>query len=402
MGPAEIPGQQHSQEEDSGEDFEPRDAAKALTVEASPTSKTCVAQKEECNGADDDCDGEVDEEMGMQVCGEGACQVEVVACQSGALVNCTPGEPSDEACNNTDDDCDGEVDEDSIEPGTTCDTGALGICAAGTERCVDGTVTCVANLGSTAESCNGLDDDCNGVVDDGGLDPGTACSSGGAGICAAGTSRCVDGQVQCVANQTPVDEACNGKDDDCDGTVDDGNPGGGASCTTGKNGICAAGTTTCSSGSIGCVQTTQAAADEICDNDKDDDCNGMVDDGCCAPGLQDCNNVGGCECIGTACCGSGCQSAHQNGLGGYFFDCEPLGTHTLTQAAAACLAHTGDISQCFNLGAACDSGTTSAVCSSGNMECACWTYAGTNPGRVFLNGGNTSCLCPLATDPTWN
>ncbi|MBI2897661.1 MAG: hypothetical protein HYY06_29145 [Deltaproteobacteria bacterium] len=75
----------------------------------------CVAEEEECNGADDDCDGDADEDFECV-------QREVAACET---------------------DCGSE--------GTrTCDP-----------RCSLG--ECVA----PAEVCNGLDDDCDGVVDDG-------------------------------------------------------------------------------------------------------------------------------------------------------------------------------------------------------------------------------------------
>jgi len=71
---------------------------------------------EVCNGLDDDCDGLVDEEPagGGEVCGTGllgACAVGVQVCEAGAL-RCVGPEPVDEVCNGFDDDCDGEVDED--------------------------------------------------------------------------------------------------------------------------------------------------------------------------------------------------------------------------------------------------------------------------------------------------
>lgn len=375
-----------------------RDADKL--VEAGPHE--CEPVEESCNSLDDDCDRRIDEDLGMQSCGVGACAVEVDACRGGAPAKCIPGEPVEESCNGLDDDCDGTADNGNLDPGTACTTERPGICAAGTERCVDGSIKCMSNVGADNEVCNGLDDDCDGTVDNGSLDPGTACETGKLGICAVGTKRCVNGTIACVDDVAAVNEMCNGLDDDCDGSKDEGNPGGNAGCDTGKKGICAAGKTVCESGGIQCEQTQPAASDEVCNNSLDDDCNGMIDDGCCELGTQDCNSAGGCECIGTACCGTGCQSAHQNGLGNYFFDCEPLGTRTLTQAVAACRAFTGDSSLCYDLGAACDSGSTSAVCSTAASQCACWTYAGTNTGRVFLNEGSTTCLCPLSTDPMWN
>lgn len=64
----------------------------------------CVPRMEVCNTLDDDCDSFVDE--GNQTCGVGACQRTTSICAS-----CNPGTPSSEACNSVDDDCDGSVDE---------------------------------------------------------------------------------------------------------------------------------------------------------------------------------------------------------------------------------------------------------------------------------------------------
>jgi MYXO-CTERM domain-containing protein len=53
--------------------------------------------------------------------------------------------------------------------------------------------------------------------------------------------------------------------------------GGGASCDTGKPGICAAGLTQCSANGTTCQQLNQPQPEKC--NGIDDDCNGMVDDG---------------------------------------------------------------------------------------------------------------------------
>jgi len=49
---------------------------------------------------------------------------------------------------------------------------------------------------------------------------------------------------------------CNGFDDNCAGGIDEGNPGGGAACSSGQLGVCSAGTRTCSGGSLVCVRNT--------------------------------------------------------------------------------------------------------------------------------------------------
>jgi hypothetical protein len=72
------------------------------------------------------------------------------------------------------------------DPGNTCDTGSLGVCADGTQRCVDGFLQCESDNQAGTEVCgDGLDNDCDGVTDNGcpGPDGGThAVSDGGSQV----------------------------------------------------------------------------------------------------------------------------------------------------------------------------------------------------------------------------
>jgi len=71
------------------------------------------------------------------------------------------------------------------------------------------------------ERCNLVDDDCDRRVDEGNPEGGGTCSTGRLGVCSAGTLRCGGGALRCVANLPGRAEACNGEDDDCDGRIDE-------------------------------------------------------------------------------------------------------------------------------------------------------------------------------------
>src|SRR5690606_26438840 len=122
-----------------------------------------------CNGIDDDCDGALDEDYVPLVtsCGVGACAASgVTSCVLGVVEDsCRPGEPAllDSICDGIDEDCDGQVDEDYVPQTTSCGVGA---CAStGTTSCVDGSEVDSCQPGIPAAhdaTCDGVDDDCDG------------------------------------------------------------------------------------------------------------------------------------------------------------------------------------------------------------------------------------------------
>jgi hypothetical protein len=116
---------------------------------------------EACNGIDEDCDQDIDENLGEGFCGVGACRRAVPFCQNGRPVGCTPGDAVRETCNAIDDDCDGEIDEEV--PGETCGVGA---CAA-TALCSDGVFGACTPGQPAAESCPRIDDNCDNTIDEG-------------------------------------------------------------------------------------------------------------------------------------------------------------------------------------------------------------------------------------------
>ena len=272
---------------------------------AAPTDGTC-------DGKDDDCDGQIDEDYQPFpfTCGISVCQNTVMStCVDGAqVIECTPLEPQivDDNCNGLDDDCDGSVDEHYVPPGTTCGVGA---CAR------TGKLFC--QLGSTLDSCsplepaesdtecNGKDDDCDGLIDEDYVAQVTTCGMGGCQN--TGLSACVDGKVESSCEALPPedgDASCDGVDNDCDGATDENYKN--TLVTCGEGACLETGNIYCSSGQElnSCISGLPGIQDATCDG-VDDDCDGQVDEDF-VPGLSTCGK-GVCETTGTTTCVNGSE-----------------------------------------------------------------------------------------------
>ncbi|MCB9539803.1 MAG: right-handed parallel beta-helix repeat-containing protein [Myxococcales bacterium] len=281
------------------------DAAPDAVPDAVP-DVGCVPADEACNDLDDDCDGATDEDFaelaGACVVGRGACAAEgvYVCAADGAGVVCgaTAGAPIDELCNGADDDCDGALDEAFPTRGQPCEAG-LGACLReGARVCAaDGSgVVCSATPGAAqAERCDGRDEDCDGAVDEAFPTLGEACSVG-LGLCeAAGEVRCDDdGGVRCDA--TPGEaapETCDDADEDCDGAIDEDFEVGSACDTVDAERDCrAAGVWQCTpEGARACSAAIGPGVAETCDG-FDNDCDGAADEDFDL--LSDVDHCGGC------------------------------------------------------------------------------------------------------------
>ncbi len=149
------------------------------------------------------------------------------------------GRPEDETCDGADNDCDGTIDEGcecDDEQTRSCydgpqDTQGRGLCEPGIQRCVDHKWSaCDDAVTPDEERCDGEDNDCDGEIDE-----GCNCREGdtrtcytgvpstqNVGICHPGTQRCVNnGWGACEGEQTPLPEECDELDNDCDAEVDE-------------------------------------------------------------------------------------------------------------------------------------------------------------------------------------
>jgi hypothetical protein len=171
--------------------------------------------------------------------------------------------------------------------------------------------TCVPTNGGV-EKCDGIDNDCNGMIDDGPIaGVGEPCDNV-VGECAGGVKVCsaVAGVTTLHCTKNPVPEICDGKDNDCNGLTDEGDPGGGAKCGT-DVGECIAGVNHCITGTVQCIGAigTVGGQPEICDG-KDNDCDGLFDEGLtnlgtCGGGPPGNENTGLCHTGTLSCMGGG-------------------------------------------------------------------------------------------------
>ena len=284
------------------------------------------------------------------------------------LPDCTP---SAEICNGKDDDCDGQIDEDYPNKGTECVvSGEKGPCAQGTLLCQQGVSKCVSAHQKVAEICgNGIDEDCDGLADG----PPCKCTPGDKQDCytgPVGTDRkglCKKGEQLCKADSSwgdctgeivPTTELCNGKDDNCDGQIDEAYPENGQSCTAnGQQGECAKGTYTCASGTLTCQAASSSK--EICDG-KDNDCDGKVD-----------NNV---ESIGKSCSIQGQQGRCAEGT---YTNCQAAQLECTTSYQPQSETCNGQDDDCdgqtdetfAKMGMTCVVSGTSGPCAAGTYTC---------------------------------
>jgi hypothetical protein len=312
---------------------------KQVTCSTLGNGSKSQAKAEACDGKDNDCDGKIDEELGLEQspCKKlGVCVfVKPKAVCADKKWTCTyegiPDYQEDETlCDGKDNDCDGETDE-GFDVGKACDGDDDDKCKTGTWMCsADGAKAECKNeqMTNILEVCDGQDNDCDGGTDEDfdyfGTKLGEMCK--GLGNCGAGKVVCSKNNQIATCSTNPdgpqsqaKPEACNGQDDDCNGKTDDalkyeGLPVGAPCSGVGECGlgkvVCANSKPVCSTNPDG---PSKQDKPESC-NGKDDDCDGKTDEdldpkkstcnvaGVCAQALVAKCLDGGWQCT-YACCG---------------------------------------------------------------------------------------------------
>ncbi len=138
-----------------------------------------------------------------------------------------------EVCNGVDDNCDGNPDNNPVDVGAPCGS-SVGECKPGKEACVNGGLVCTGAVLPKNEICDGKDNNCDGKVDEDFADLGKVCEVGVGECKRSGYYECNGSatKLKCSAEPAvpqmegpPGSASCNdGKDNNCDGLTDADDP----------------------------------------------------------------------------------------------------------------------------------------------------------------------------------
>jgi hypothetical protein len=384
---------------------------------------------EGCDGVDNDCDGDTDETPQggtlTRSCytgpggteGVGPCQGGTQTCVGGGWSTCE-GEttPAAESCDGVDNDCDGDTDEDTsgVPLSQSCYTGpggteGVGVCQGGTQTCTGGGWgACQGETTPATETCDSVDNDCDSQTDE---DYDTTSDLVNCGSCGY---SCVDragaGSVATACTGGVCQYACQPNYYDLDGDVAAGDAGTGCeySCTKSNNGVEACGD----------------SIDNDCDGSTDEGFDFSSDMSNCGSCGYSCASHTPYGAVATACTSGVCQFACQADY--HDLDGDLSSGDTGNGCEYTCATTNGgveacdgsdndcdgsidedfdkqtDVDNCGSCGYSCAShvGANSVVtgCSGGSCQFACGS------GHVDLNGdvglGDTGDGCEYGCAPT--
>jgi hypothetical protein len=250
------------------------------------------------DGIDNNCDNQHDEDCDCIPMREQECGFDIGTCKKGNQVCNNDGEwgecvdsinPVTDICDSFDNDCDGQIDEDCDIDLDTYPISSL----ACIEKFIDGLKNirdCPMQLDcddsdrkaypNHREICDSIDNDCDGQIDN---IKSTFCheilNKEPYGVCNK-LAVCSNNELICdIPNFEEDESTCDGYDNDCDGVIDEGckcTEGATKECGTGI-GECTTGFQTCTNSLWGECKNSVNPSNEICDS-IDNDCDGRIDE----------------------------------------------------------------------------------------------------------------------------
>ena len=366
-----------------------------------------VPAAETCNAVDDDCNGQTDDAVPSTACqidnAFGVCKGKTVGCQ-GSVPVCDAETPKPEICNGLDDDCDGQTDNDICDDGNPCTVGSCS--GSGCKQvptpeglpCNDGNACTLSDV-CAATTCIGgqlLDcDDKNGCTQDA-CDPKVGCVH----TALEGTPCADDGNIctqdmchigKCAHPGVAAGAACETDNNPCTSDTCDGK---GICKSNASAGVCTINGLCVPSGSVDPTDPCKACVPALsktaympmngltCDDGDACTIADQCQNGTCKGNTKDCSAKDG-GCLVGVCQAGVCTSQPKDGL---CDDGDPCTTNDSCQSGSC----TGKAKDCSALGDGCHAG----VCLGGS--CVVQSKSGTacdDGNACTVNDTCTSGVC---------